>query len=203
MLAPRKAWKYSVPPSARQTLPAVDLARTEVLAPVQRDQYPIVQTAERRQRSRGLDRFDEQSVERRRYSTIQHQTDIGVARDRRDAEQGFAVRPAMALRQRALMRQERRASHEEGRERRQADIRHRIVAVAQRPLAPVWKTGADLTQRPDQVLNGAHPAEESTIKSQRKTKSRRTLQRNQSIHRMWYIGLNSPHEATQTATHSH
>jgi hypothetical protein len=109
----------------------------------------------------------------------------------------------MPLRQHALMRQERRASHEEGRERRQADIRHRGVAVARRPLAPLRKTGADLAQLADQVLNGGHPAEESTIGPQRKKKSRQAVQRNRRNHRMWHIGLNPLNEATQTATHSH
>jgi len=69
-------------PAARRTLPAVDLARTEVLAPVERDRHPPVQTPERCQRPCGLDCLDEQPVERRRCSTVQHQADVVVARDR-------------------------------------------------------------------------------------------------------------------------
>src|SRR3954463_13313809 len=106
--------RAAVSAAARQTLPAVDLARTEVLAPGERDRHPPVQAPEWGQRPRRLDGLDEQPVKRRRCSPVQHQTDVVVARDRRDAEQGFAVRPAISLRQRTLMRQERRASHEDG-----------------------------------------------------------------------------------------
>ena len=154
----------------RRALAAVDLARAEVLGSVQRDQHPPAQALERRQRPGGLDRLEEQPVERRRRSTVQHQADIVVGRDRRDAEQRLAVRSAMALLQRSLMRQERRACHEEDRERRQADIRHGIVAVTARSGALVRKTGADIAQLPDQLLNRAHPAKESTIESRHKPK---------------------------------
>src|SRR6202040_3201504 len=46
----------------RRTLLAFDLARTEVLGPVERDQRPPVQTMERCQRPRSLDRVHEQDV---------------------------------------------------------------------------------------------------------------------------------------------
>ena len=70
---------------------AFDLSRAEVLAPVERDRHPPVQTLERRQRPRGLDRFEEQSVECRRRSAVQHQADVVVGGDRRHAEQRLAV----------------------------------------------------------------------------------------------------------------
>jgi len=77
-----------------------------VFAPVQRHQHPPVQTLEPRQRPGGLDRLEEQPVERRWLRTVQHQTDIVVRGDRRHPEQRLAVRSAMAFLQRALMRQE-------------------------------------------------------------------------------------------------
>src|SRR5664279_778090 len=87
------------------------------------------------------------------------------------------------------MRQERRASHEKCRERRQADVGHRVVAVAPRPFAPVGKTGADLAQLRYQLLNGAHTAGESTIESQGKSKLPDTVASGRKIHNMWQIGL--------------
>src|ERR1017187_3931622 len=44
------------------------------------------------------------------------------------------------------MGQERRAAHEEDRECRQADVRHRVVVATRRPLALVRQTGADPLQ---------------------------------------------------------
>ena len=154
----------------RRTLFALDLARAEMLGSVQRDQHSPIQALERRQWSRRLDRLDEQSVECRRRSAVQHQADVVVRGDRRHAEQRLAVRPAVPLRQRLLMPKERPASHEEDRERRQTDVRYCVVAVAPRALALVRKTGADLAQRPDHVCNGAHPVLESRIEPTHKRK---------------------------------
>ena len=154
----------------RRTLLAFDLARTEVLGPIERDRYPPVQTLERCQWPRSLDRVHEQAVKCRRRSAVQHQADVVVGGDRRHAEQRLAVRPTVALRQRLLMPKERRASHEEDRERRQTDVRHCVVAVAPRAFALVGQTGADLAQRPDHVCNGAHPALESMIEPADKRK---------------------------------
>jgi hypothetical protein len=79
----------SAPP--RRALFAFDLSRAEVLAPVERDRHSPVQTLELRQRPCGLDRFEEQPVERRRRSAVQHQADVVVGGDRRHAEQRLAV----------------------------------------------------------------------------------------------------------------
>ena len=136
-----------------------------MLGSVQRDQRSPAQALERRQRPGSLDRFEEQRVECRRGGAVQHQADVVVGGDRRHAEQRLAVRSAVAFLQRPLMRQERRASHEEDRERRQADVGHCIVAVTRRSLAPVRDTGTDLAQLLDQLRYGAHPALESTIES--------------------------------------
>src|ERR1700676_3755334 len=93
------------------------------------------------------------------------------------------------------MPKERRASHEEDRERRQGDVRHCVVAVTRWPLALVRKTGTDLAQLPDQLRNGAHPALESTIEPPHKRKPLHAAEPGQQIHNMWLIGLRSPHDA--------
>src|ERR1019366_820784 len=116
-----EALRAAVRTLPHRAVPALDLARAEMLGPVQRDQRPPTQALEPRQRPCCLDRLEEQRVERCRRRAVQHLADIVVRGDRRDAEQRLAVRPAMALLQRPLMRQERRTSHEEYRERGQTD----------------------------------------------------------------------------------
>jgi hypothetical protein len=87
----------------RRTLLVFDLARAEVLGPVERDRHPPVQILERRRWSRCLDRLDEQPIERRRSGTVQHRADVVVGGDRRHAAQRLAVRPAVSLSQCPLM----------------------------------------------------------------------------------------------------
>ena len=145
-------------------LRAMDLARAVVLGAVERDQQAPVQAFEHRQCVGGLELFqglEVEPVEGARRGTVEHLSDVVVARDRRDAEQRLAVRALMALGQHPLMRQERRAAHEEQREGRKADIRHRIPAGLRRPLAPVGKTGADRPQLRYQRLQQAHATGES------------------------------------------
>jgi hypothetical protein len=152
-----------------------------MLGSIQRDQHPPIQTLERRQRSRRLDRCHEQPVERRRRSAVQHQADVVVGGDRRHTEQRLAVRPTVPLGQRLLMPEEGRAAHEEDRERRQTDIGQCVVAVAPRAFALVRQTGADIAQRPDHVCNGAHPVLESMIESQHKRKPLHAVEVGQQI----------------------
>ena len=128
-----------------------------MLGPIERDWHSPIQALERRQRPGRLDRLHEQPIERRRRGAVQHQADVVVGGDRRHGEQRLAVRSAEALLQRALMRQERRASHEEDRERRQTNVRHRVIAVTPRSFALVGKTGADFSQRPDQFAMALTP----------------------------------------------
>ena len=79
----------------------------------------------------------------------------------------------------------------------------RVVAVAARSRALVGKTGADLAQFPDQLLNGAHTALESTIESRGKRKSLHAVERHQEIHKMWHFGLRSRCDVITSATRSH
>ena len=74
-----------------------------------------------------------------------------------------------------------RTSHEEGRECRQPDVGHRVVAVTPRPFALAGKTGADLAQLPDQLLNGTHLVQESVIDSRHKRKLLYTAQRDRLL----------------------
>jgi hypothetical protein len=94
-------------------LRATDLARAEILGAVEGDEHAPTQALEACQRPGFLDRAHEQGVEGGGRGAVQHEADVIVGGDGRHAEQGLAVRPALAAGQRALMRQERRASHEE------------------------------------------------------------------------------------------
>jgi hypothetical protein len=117
-----------------------------MLGAIQRDQHPTVQALERVEYSLCRDRFEEQRIERRRRRPVQHQPNIRIGRDGGHTEQGLAVRPAVPLLQRALMAQERGASHEKDREGREADVSHGVLAVVARSFAPVRKIGADSSQ---------------------------------------------------------
>ena len=156
-----------------RTARAMDLARAKMFGAIQRDHHPPVQAPERVEDAFCFDGLVEQRIERGRWGAVQHQADIGIGWDGGHAEQGLAVRPSVPFRQCALMRQERRASHEEQREGGEADIRHRVNVVP-RPFTLVGKTGADLTQVGDQGLQGAHQAIESWFGRCRQAKSTRT-----------------------------
>jgi hypothetical protein len=144
----------------RRAVRAMDLARAEVLAAVERDEHASAQTLERPQRGGGESRqaAPEQPVESRRRHPVEHQPDVIVARNGRDPKQRLAIRAAVPRRQRPLIGQEGGAAHKEQRERRQADIRHRIGARLAWPLAPVRQIGADLPQIRDQALQHTHAA---------------------------------------------
>ncbi len=77
------------------------------------------------------------------------------------------------------------------------------IAVTQRPLALVGKTGADLAQLPDQLLNRAHPVQESVIESQHKREPMQGVDGGQETHNLWHFGRRSLHEVPTSATRSH
>src|ERR1700759_854691 len=114
MLAPRKAWKYSLPPSAR--LRVEQRGQWSL-----REQWCSVPSSAIRVRpprrwngastARRLDRLDEQLIEGRHWGTIQHLADVIVTGDGGDAEQALAVRASLPRRQGTLMGQERGAAH--------------------------------------------------------------------------------------------
>ena len=133
-----------------------------MLGAVERDQQPAAQALERRKAvgcGGDLQALEEQPVEGGRRIAVEHLADVVVARYRRHTEQGLAVRSAVPLGERPLVPQERRALHEEHRERRQADVRHG-VAVA-RPHALVVKPSTDFLQVRQQFFQRVHAAVES------------------------------------------
>jgi hypothetical protein len=94
----------------------MDLVRTVILGAVQRDEQGAVRTAHLRQAAALLQfRQDiaEHGVKHRRIDRVELGADLAVAGDFAQAEQGLAVRAALAGLQMALMRQERRGLHEE------------------------------------------------------------------------------------------
>jgi hypothetical protein len=62
-------------------------------------------------RGKALHPLDEQSIEGAGRIAVEHLADVVVARNRRHAEQGLAVRPAVPLGQCPLVLQERWALH--------------------------------------------------------------------------------------------
>ena len=165
-----EVFRAAIGAAARRALAAFDLARAEILAAVERDQHPPTQALEACQWPGCLDRPQEQMVECRRRGAVQHQADVVVGRDRRHAEQGLAIRPALATGQRPLMCQERRASHEEHREGREADVGHRVLVITTRSVTPVGKTCACRAQFGDQFLDDDHTNVESRRTSRCTTK---------------------------------
>jgi hypothetical protein len=75
----------------------MDLARAKVLRSVQRDQRPATEALKRREHAFGLDRFEEQRIECRGRGAVEHQPDVGIARDGGHAEQGLTVGPASSF----------------------------------------------------------------------------------------------------------
>src|SRR5947207_2568241 len=80
-----------------------------------------------------------------------------VAGDLVQTKQRLAVRAPLSLLQTALVRQERRALHEEQGKRRQADVRHRVAHITSLP--EVRQRVAAPAQCPDQTIQDFHDPE--------------------------------------------
>ena len=143
----------------------------EMFRPIERDQDPAVQAFERIENAAGFDGVVKQRIERGRGDSIEHGTDMRIGWDFLNAKQGLAVRPSVPLRQPPLIIEKRSTAHEEQRERRQSDIRHRVFAGPPRGFAPVRKTGANLAQRRDQGFGGVHQSSGSDCQACRQAKS--------------------------------
>lgn len=104
-------------------------------------------------------RVGEQRLKMRRIDRVQQGPNVVVAGDLADPEQGFAVRAPLSLGQLPLVRQERRALHEEQRERRKPDVGHAVLAV--RTLPFVRQTGATMSKRCNQAVKRLHADLES------------------------------------------
>ena len=107
-----------------------------IFGAVQRDQQAPIQAAHG-VHAPGLAQFGhdigEQRVEMRWFDRIEHGADANVARDFVHSEQCLEVGTALGYFQMALMRQERRALHEEGRERGKHEVGHGIGCVLPDP----------------------------------------------------------------------
>jgi len=149
---------------ARRAVRTVQLRRTVIFRAIERDQHVVLQPTEGCELAASLQRFDrtgKQWMEALRPHRVQPISNVVVARNPRHRKQRRAVRAAMPVpvRQMPLMRQERRALHEEHRKRRHADIGHDVMAVLPAPLVRQTRTG--LPQRRYKVLDRPHTALES------------------------------------------
>ena len=62
-----------------------------MLGSIQRDQNPAIQALKRGKHAVGLDRFEEQRIERCGRRAVQHLANVGVGRNGGHGEQGLAI----------------------------------------------------------------------------------------------------------------
>ena len=165
-----KVFGAAVRTPAGRAASAMDLARAKVLRSVQRDQPPPTEALKRREHAFGLDGFEEERIECRGRGAVEHQADVGIARDGSHAEQGLTVGPALSFLQRPLVREERWTAHEEHRERRQTDVGHAVFPVAALAPTTIGQTGADVFQLGNQRSQGVHGGIESETRPRRQAK---------------------------------
>ena len=156
------ALDLSVRTPPRRTLRAGDLAGAEIFAAIEGDQHVLAEPAERGQPARAFQlrqHLGKDRVQQRRRRRVEHGANVIVAGDFLQTEQAGAIRPAVALLQPPLMRQERWTLHEEHRERRHADVGDPVGPVA--PAARVGKALATPAQGAEQGFQAVHPPDES------------------------------------------
>src|SRR5260221_879917 len=145
-----------------RTAQAMHLGGAVVFGAVEGNQHVTAQTAERRQAIAGFKRPDrgvEHGLESAGRYGFEHCADVVVARDFGHLEQRLAVRAAAAFEQPALLREKRRALHEENRKRCHADIGHGVMDIA--PASLVRQPGTDATHRRDERIEPLHAMVES------------------------------------------
>ena len=98
------------------------------------------------------------------------------------------VRPALSLLQRSLMRQERRASHEEHRERRQADVGHAVVLVAPQAFALIGQTAQTFFRSEIRELRRSR-RQRVEIQPRRQAKLSSAMRSRREIRELLQIGL--------------
>ena len=159
------AFDLAVAALARLAVRAGDLLAAEILAPVEGDQRSAAKPTERLAHRR----FEQQLLhpfkarrEQSRLHAVEHVPDIIVGGDFLDPEQGLAVRAPLALLQRPLKGQERRALHEEHGERRQTEIGYGDIAAP--PLAGVRERSANRLQVGEQRRQNLHPQRKSCFR---------------------------------------
>ena len=148
-----------------RTARAMHLGGAVVFGAVEGNQHVIAQTPERRQAITGFKSASSVRIVASntgwkapgdRGSSI---ANVVVARDFGHLEQRLAVRAAAAFEQPALLREKRRALHEENRKRCHADIGHGVVDIA--PASLVRQPGTDATHRRDERIEPLHAMVES------------------------------------------
>jgi len=145
-----------------RTAQAMHLGGAVVFGAVEGNQHVIAQTPERRQAIAGFKRPDrgvEHGLESAGRYRVEHCADVVVARDFGHLEQRLAVRAAAAFEQPALLREKRRALHEENRKRCHADIGHGVMDIA--PASLVRQPGTDATHCRDERIEPLHAMVES------------------------------------------
>jgi hypothetical protein len=131
------------------------------LRSVQRNQYAPIQVAHGVQPA-ALVQFGheigEHGMKHLWFDGIEFRANLTVPGDLAHPEQGLTVRSALAGLQMSLMRQKRRALHEERRERREHEIRHVVSRVPATPL--VGQRPAATAQGIEKaILEGHSPVE--------------------------------------------
>ena len=147
-------------PLAGRALLAMNLVQHVIFGAVQSDQHVTAQLAESLQAARSLQfrhHLGDDWVEVVGADRVQQRPDMIVAGDPVETEQRLAIRAPLSLLQTTLVRQERRALHEEQGKRRQADVRHRIAHITSLP--EVRQRVAAPAQRPDETIQDVHDSE--------------------------------------------
>lgn len=147
---------------AMETVRTMDLGRAVKFRSVQRDQHMSIQTSHG-VKATALVQFSheigEHGGEPLRFDRIKLRAYLTVSGDFAHPEQGLTVRTALAGLQMALVRQKRRALHEERRERGQREIRHGVSCVLAPP--PVGQGPAATTQGIEKAVLKRHRPVES------------------------------------------
>jgi hypothetical protein len=142
---------------------AMDLPRTMIFRAIQRDQHASVEPAEHVEAAidplEMIHGFGEYRMQQCGRDRVEHVADVVVAGDFGDAEQTGAVGAAMAFLELPLMRQERRALHEEHRKGRHSDVSHAVGRVDTTAL--VREPVQAAAQRSEQGIERTHARQES------------------------------------------
>ncbi|HEV7880541.1 hypothetical protein [Bradyrhizobium sp.] len=129
---------------------------------LERDQHASVEAAKHAEAVDALQLihgFAEQRMQQHRRDRVEHVANMVVTRDFGDAKQTGAVGAAMAFFELPLMRQERRALHEEHGKGRHSDVAHAVGRVDAAAL--VREPVQAAAQRPKQGTERTHACQES------------------------------------------
>src|ERR1700693_5986246 len=153
---------FAVGALAGETVRTAELLRAEILRPIPGDQGSAAEPTESlthgRLTQQRLHAF-ETGLQKRRVGLVQHVANVIVGGDSADAKQRLTVGAALALFQRALLRQKGSAPHEKPRSRRKAETGHLDIAAT--PLSPTGKSRTNGLQAGKKGGQELHPNPES------------------------------------------